>query len=266
MKIERACHHGARHSGRQPSSISRTCSLNRATSSRTSRGQPNIAAVSGCPLSATARSSDRSSSDGRRRACSPTAGRVAEDLCRPGRHRDRERAPVHGTGQAQSRPHRGAGAADGDQRDPARDQSVANRRAAGLRHHRSGRADALSAPVSANVFTFDGEADPSGGIRQRGARKDAEALRRCISAAAGRDTAGRPRDPSTGDVVAIPDVLDDPEYAIGESAHVSGFRSVAGRSAVREGSRSARSPSAGPNPDRFRTSRSRCSRPSPTRR
>ncbi len=49
-------------------------------------------------------------------------GRAAADIRRPGGDRDRERAPVHGARSAQSRPHRGAGAADGDERDPARDQ------------------------------------------------------------------------------------------------------------------------------------------------
>ena len=49
-------------------------------------------------------------------------GRAAEDVRRPGGHRDRERAAVHGAGGPQPRPHRGAGAADGDERDPARHQ------------------------------------------------------------------------------------------------------------------------------------------------
>ena len=59
--------------------------------------------------------------------------------------------------EPQSRPHRGAGAADGDQRDPARDQPVADGRAAGLRYDRGGRTASCAVPVSANVFTLDGE-------------------------------------------------------------------------------------------------------------
>ena len=40
-----------------------------------------------------------------------------------------------------------AGAADGDERDPARDQPIADRCAAGVRHHRGGRIEALRARV-----------------------------------------------------------------------------------------------------------------------
>ena len=50
--------------------------------------------------------------------------RAAEDVCRPGSHRDPERAPVQ-------RDHGGAGAPDRDRRGPERDQRVADRRAAG---------------------------------------------------------------------------------------------------------------------------------------
>ena len=46
--------------------------------------------------------------------------RPPEDLRRPGRDRHRERPPLPGAGDAQPRPHRDAGAADGDRRDPAR--------------------------------------------------------------------------------------------------------------------------------------------------
>ena len=55
--------------------------------------------------------------------------RAARDVRRPGRHRDRERAPVRGAGAAQPRNlDRGAGAADRDRRDPAGDRRVADRR------------------------------------------------------------------------------------------------------------------------------------------
>ena len=47
------------------------------------------------------------------------AGRPAENLCRPGGHRDRERPSLPGARCAQPRPHRSARAADGDQRGPA---------------------------------------------------------------------------------------------------------------------------------------------------
>ena len=53
----------------------------------------------------------------------------AADLRRPGGDRDPERAPVQGDAG-------GPGAADGDGRDPAGDQRVARRHAAGVRGHR----------------------------------------------------------------------------------------------------------------------------------
>ena len=59
---------------------------------------------------------------GRSRAVHRQADRAAPDLRRPGGDRDRERAAVQGAGGAQPRADRGAGAADGDERDPARDQ------------------------------------------------------------------------------------------------------------------------------------------------
>ena len=53
------------------------------------------------------------------------ADRHAPDLRRPGGDRDREHAAVQRAADPQPRPDRIAGAADGDQRDPARDQPVA---------------------------------------------------------------------------------------------------------------------------------------------
>ena len=60
------------------------------------------------------------------------AGRAVEGVCRPGRDRDRERAAVQGIGSTQHRPDRSTGTADGDERDPARDQPIADRCAAGI--------------------------------------------------------------------------------------------------------------------------------------
>ena len=54
-----------------------------------------------------------------------TADRPAADLRRPGRHRHRERPPVHRAGGAQRRAARGARAADGDQRAAQGDRPVA---------------------------------------------------------------------------------------------------------------------------------------------
>ena len=73
----------------------------------------------------------------------------SEDLRRPGRHRHRERPPVQGAGGPKPRPHRGARAADRDQRgaqghqpvdvrpparpeDPGRERGPAVRRTAGV--------------------------------------------------------------------------------------------------------------------------------------
>ena len=61
--------------------------------------------------------------------------RAAADLRRPGRDRDPERAPVQ-RDQGGARDAGGAGAADGHLRRAAGDQRIADRRAAGVRHHR----------------------------------------------------------------------------------------------------------------------------------
>ena len=58
--------------------------------------------------------------------------------------------------RAQSRPDRGAGAADGDERDPACHGQLADGRAARVRYDRAGRRR-LCGASSANVVTFDGE-------------------------------------------------------------------------------------------------------------
>ena len=63
--------------------------------------------------------------------------------------------------EARNATDRGAGAADGDQRDPARDQRVADGRPAGVRRHRRARGETVRAPTSAVVSTFDGELSSS---------------------------------------------------------------------------------------------------------
>ena len=68
---------------------------------------------------------------------SPRRRSSSRDLRRPGGDRDRERAPVHGARGAEPRADRGAGAADGDRRDPARHLELADRPPAGVR--RGGR-------------------------------------------------------------------------------------------------------------------------------
>ncbi len=64
------------------------------------------------------------------------AGRAGEDLRRPGGARDRERSTVQ-------RNQGSARAADGDQRNPAGDLELADRRAAGARGHRRPRRPAV---------------------------------------------------------------------------------------------------------------------------
>ena len=75
----------------------------------------------------------------RGQALLPEADRPDDDLRRPGRHRHRERPPLHGARGAEPRPDRGARAADGDERDPAGHLQLADRRPAGLRHDRRER-------------------------------------------------------------------------------------------------------------------------------
>ena len=70
------------------------------------------------------------------RPFSDRADRLAPDLRRPGGHRDRERAPVHGARRAEPRADRVARAADGDRRDPASHLRLADRHPADLRDHR----------------------------------------------------------------------------------------------------------------------------------
>ena len=57
----------------------------------------------------------------------------------------------------QPRPDRGAGAADGDQRDPAGHRQLADRRPAGVRHDRRERRCGCARRTSASVVRFDGE-------------------------------------------------------------------------------------------------------------
>ncbi len=68
------------------------------------------------------------------------ADRAAEDLCRPGGDRHRERAAVHGAGGPEPRADRGPRAADGHGRDPAGDLQLADRPPARLGRHGRERA------------------------------------------------------------------------------------------------------------------------------
>jgi two-component system NtrC family sensor kinase len=68
----------------------------------------------------------------------------------------------------------------------------------------------------------------------------------------------------TGGLVHIPDILEDPEYAIATQTRTV-FRSVVSVPMLHEGKPSARFPSDAPSPGRSRSSRSRSFRPSPRR-
>jgi GAF domain-containing protein len=85
----------------------------------------------------------------------------------------------------------------------------------------------------ANVVTLDGELMRMPALANV-TPEGADALRRAFPRPVGRDT-GAGRAIVTCDVVAIPDVLDEPGYGIGDSASVTGFRSVIAVPLVRDG-------------------------------
>ena len=98
------------------------------------------------------------------RAVHRQADRAAADLRRPGGDRDRERAPVQ-------RDQGGARAADRDGRDPAGDQQLAVRLAAGIRRDRRARAGALRRAHRRHL-ALRRRADPHGRLPRRLARGD----------------------------------------------------------------------------------------------
>ena len=146
---------------------------------------------------------------------------AAEDLRRPGRHRHRERPPVHGARSAQPRPDRVAGAADRDQRDPARHLELADRHPAGLRHHRAERRRSCV----------------TGRRRHRSGRRRAAPPRPpCITPAGGCEALQRvfplrPRPEAVdgrairdrGRRAHVQDVLADPDYAQGRLPRAGGY-------------------------------------------
>ena len=97
-------------------------------------------------------------------------GRAGRDLRAPGGDRDRQRAPVQ-------RDQGGARPADRDQRDPARDLELADRRAAGDRRgRRRARAILCDAPSAHVLLLDDGKLDTmSSYCARRGQRDPARA-------------------------------------------------------------------------------------------
>jgi len=109
----------------------------------------------------------------------------------------------------------------------------------------------LCSADSANLFTFDGELIwpvAFANVNPKGA----DAIRRTYPRPPSRDTAAA-RAVLTGRVVVIPDLLEDPDYAVSVSALSGGFRSILAVPLIREGtpigSIVVGRPEAGPFPD-----------------
>ena len=133
------------------------------------------------------------------------ADRPAPDLRRPGRDRHRERAAVQGAGGAQSRPDRGARAADGDERDPARDQPARRRTCSRSSTRSSQSAVRLCDGALQRTLPVRRRADPPGRPAQLHRRTALGGPPRVPEPAAAGVTA-RPARSSSGAVVHIPDV------------------------------------------------------------
>ena len=104
---------------------------------------------------------------------------------------------------------------------------------------------------SALVFTFDGELIQLAAVANLNP-EGADAWRQSFPRPPSRDTAAT-RSVLTCSVVAIPDVLEDPDYAIGATAAATGFRSALAVPLIREGKSDWRigvgRPEPGPFPD-----------------
>ena len=187
----------------------------------------------------------------------PTADRAAEDLRRPGGDRDRERAAVQ-------RDQGGARAADRDSRDAAGHQQLADRRAAGVRRDR--RARDRCAAAHRRRARLRRRATASGGLHGGTAERRSTRFARASRASrAARHRSARAV--LAGAPVHVADVLEDRrDYALEGRGAASPASAAAGRADA------ARRPVVGAIGVAARvracspTSRSRCCRPSPTRR
>ena len=217
----------------------------------------------GAAAAARARRSARSDPPHARCALHRPADRAAGDLRRPGRDRHRERAAVRGAAGAQPRPDRGAGAADRDRRDPARDHRLADRpQPCSTPSRRAPRACAAATTRSSSCVEGDvlpaspAHAGPVGLVART--RPD----RRSHGARVGRHghprTANRPRRRPAQAEPRLP----------GDARARSRARTRGPRSPYRccaRARRSASSSCAGTRSQPFTDSRSRCCRRSPTR-
>jgi GAF domain-containing protein len=91
----------------------------------------------------------------------------------------------------------------------------------------------LCEAISATVFTFDGELLYLAAVASVDAGR-ADALRKLWPRPPSRDT-GATRAILTRQVVVIPDVFEEPDYAIGKTAAATGFRSVVSVPLMRDG-------------------------------
>ena len=149
----------------KPSSIFPTCWPTRRTRTILRWPEAGAAVLGGADASRWRDDrSDRSLPPGARRV-SRSSGRAADDLRRSGGHRGRERASLHRARSPQSRSDRSARAADRDERHPARDQPIADRCAAGVRHHREGCAGAVQRELGERLHVRR-RADPPGVARE----------------------------------------------------------------------------------------------------
>ena len=124
----------------------------------------------------------------------------------------------------------GAGAADRHRRGAARDQPVADRRAAGVRRDPRPGIDVVRRGTIGTMTRFDGELVHIGGLPRR-RRRRTQAIRAAFPAALASGVDRRARDPGAGSGAATPTCLPIPSYRAGKDAGRArrAWRSVAGR-------------------------------------
>ncbi len=122
----------------------------------------------------------------------------------------------------------------------------------------------LCAAATAVVTTFDGELIRVGAMANVDP-KGADAIRRIFPRPPSHDNATA-RAILTRSVVVIPDVFEDPAYAVGAFALAAGFRSALAVPLLREGNPIGAITVGRPQPGPFSDNQSRCCRRSPTRR